>query len=116
VQYFSFLCYDDFGCFARFLSTLSCQVLSDGTLLMKEVRENIEELTCQVLLPQIINISVMIMRIFITIVILAAQHVDPTLLGGEQPREGQHQLHCARRSRPCCSHNQVDFLKKTPLI
>ena len=24
------------------------QVLSDGTLLMKEVRENIEELTCQV--------------------------------------------------------------------
>ena len=27
---------------------LNVQVLSDGTLLMKEVRENIEELTCQV--------------------------------------------------------------------
>ena len=47
---------------------------------------------------------------------LGAQHVDPTLLGGEQPREGQHQLHCARRSRPCCSHNQVDFQKCARMI
>ena len=33
---------------SHLLSYCGAQVLSDGTLLMKEVRENIEELTCQV--------------------------------------------------------------------
>ena len=45
---------------------------------MKEVRENIEELTCQVLLPLIINISVTIM-IFITIIAVTTYQVPNTL-------------------------------------
>ena len=43
-------------------------------------------------------------------------HLRTLVAGGEQPREGQHQLHCARRSRPCCSHNQVDFQKCARMI
>ena len=63
--------------FCTVLSTLSGQVLSDGTLLMKEVRENIEELTCQVLLPLLINISITIMRMIFTTTIMVTTNQVP---------------------------------------